>query len=230
MVRFAAVALLALSAVASARPLRRQLTHDELVPRLIAKDLSEFDILPQLTVRELESIVQAVAKRATSCDTTPDDSTSANTTTATTGGAFKQLAYPDFQISSGVAGKADQEAAAILAVFDGVDKATISDADAAAIEAMREDAENAETDDFNPQIDAASGDQKTQLQTGKIKNKVLKLTLETFGLQIKLAKEQAAGSDTSDTQSQLDEENTKLQNNIKTDQASAGDPSLPAVL
>jgi hypothetical protein len=32
-------------------------------------------------------------------------------------------------------------------------------------------AESAETEDFNPAIDAATGDQATALQNGKIKNK-----------------------------------------------------------
>jgi hypothetical protein len=50
---------------------------------------------------------------------------------------------------------------------------------------MREAAEDAETSQFNPQIDAASGDAKKALQVGKIKNKVLKLAGEVQVINIK---------------------------------------------
>ncbi len=55
------------------------------------------------------------------------------------------------------------------------------------IETMRQAAEAAETDDFNPAIDAASGDAADALQVGKIKNKVLKLTGEVQVLNIKVS-------------------------------------------
>ena len=51
---------------------------------------------------------------------------------------------------------------------------------------MREAAESAETDDFDPQIEAASGATADALQVGKIKNKVLKLTGEVQVLNIKV--------------------------------------------
>ena len=51
---------------------------------------------------------------------------------------------------------------------------------------MREAAESAETDQFDPQIDAASGAEATALQNGKIKNKVLKLTGEIQALNIQV--------------------------------------------
>jgi len=234
MVRIAALALLAFSAVASARPLsRRNIARDEIVPLLMGRGLSDSEVmLPRLTVRELRDIIDSVKRDdCTTATSTSTSSTSTSTSTSSTSSSasgFVELQYSQFQISSGVAGQAQEEANAILAAFDGVDKATISDADQTSIENMREAAESAETDLFNPQIAAASGDTATELQTGKIKNKVLKLTLEVFGLEIKLAKAQAAGDSTSSIQSSLDEENTKLSNNIATDQASAGDPSLAA--
>jgi hypothetical protein len=49
---------------------------------------------------------------------------------------------------------------------------------------MREAAESAETDEFDPQIDAATGTLADELQVGKIKNKVLKLTGEVQGINI----------------------------------------------
>jgi hypothetical protein len=60
--------------------------------------------------------------------------------------------------------------------FKGVDLATVSDDDLDALKSMREAAEDAETEEFNPAIDAADGAEADALQVGKIKNKVLKLT------------------------------------------------------
>ena len=51
---------------------------------------------------------------------------------------------------------------------------------------MRKAAEAAETDEFNPAIDAATGADADALQVGKIKNKVLKLTGEVQVLNIKV--------------------------------------------
>ena len=57
----------------------------------------------------------------------------------------------------------------------------------AAVKAMREAAEDAETSLFNPAIDAAASDAEADaLQNGKIKNKVLKLTGELQALQIQV--------------------------------------------
>jgi hypothetical protein len=70
--------------------------------------------------------------------------------------------------------------------FKGVDLATVDSATIATMNTMREAAESAETDDFNPQIAAASGAAKDALSVGKIKNKVLKLTAETQVLNIKV--------------------------------------------
>ena len=52
---------------------------------------------------------------------------------------------------------------------------------------MREAAESAETDDFDPQIDAATGATADALSVGKTKNKVLKLTAEVQGINIKVS-------------------------------------------
>ena len=108
---------------------------------------------------------------------------------------------------------------------------------------MREAAEDAETSLFNPAIDAASGAAADALQNGKIANKVLKLTGEVQVLNIKIAKAKAAGTDTSDLESDLAAEQyvsllslmgehcsdaggincrKKLTTNIATDKASAG--------
>ncbi|KAI0750050.1 hypothetical protein C8Q80DRAFT_1102193 [Daedaleopsis nitida] len=140
--------------------------------------------------------------------------------------AFKLLDYADFQISDGVAGNAQAEAAAVfLTPFQGVDLATVDDDTLDAVKTMREAAEDAETDQFNPAIEAADGAAADALQVGKIKNKVLKLTGEIQAIQIQIAKSKAAGDDTSDDEASLAEEQTKLNTNIATDKASAGKPS-----
>lgn len=86
-----------------------------------------------------------------------------------------------------------------------MDLSTVDSDTVETINTMREAAESAETDDFDPQIDAASGDAgdyitppvdwlfahrfstATALQNGKIKNKVLKLTGEVQALNIKVS-------------------------------------------
>ncbi|KAK9422010.1 putative Small secreted protein [Seiridium unicorne] len=124
--------------------------------------------------------------------------------------------YNNFQISDGTAGNALAEAQAAFPVD--ADLANVSAGDLAIIQAARETAEAAETDGFNDAVDAASGDAATALQNGKIKNKVLKLYLETTGLQI----QQAQGDDNQDD---IDAEQTKLNTNIALDQKAAGQAS-----
>jgi hypothetical protein len=96
--------------------------------------------------------------------------------------------------------------------------AGVSAGDVAIIKAARETAEAAETDAFNGQIKAASGAAAKSLQSGKIKNKVLKLFLEVTALQI----QQAQGADNQD---KIDEEQKKLTNNINLDKKAAGQAS-----
>jgi hypothetical protein len=79
-------------------------------------------------------------------------------------------------------------------------------------------ANDAETDAFNVEIAAATGDAKTALTNGKIKNKVLKLTATSLELQIKAAQGE-------DTAAKLADETKKLNNNIALDKKAAGQPS-----
>ncbi|KAJ3864393.1 hypothetical protein EV359DRAFT_81476 [Lentinula novae-zelandiae] len=147
-------------------------------------------------------------------------------TTAT--GTFTEQAYADFQISDGVGGTAVDEANAVfvgLDPFAGVDLSTISSDTLDAINTMREAAESAETDDFDPQIDAATGAAADALSVGKTKNKVLKLTGEIQAINIKIAQAQASGDDTSDLEDSLNAEQTKLNTNIAADKANAGKTS-----
>ncbi|KAI0683294.1 hypothetical protein BC835DRAFT_1395938 [Cytidiella melzeri] len=144
--------------------------------------------------------------------------------------AFTELAYADFQISDGVGGNAEAQANAVFVdPFSGQDLATISSATLQAIQNMREAAETAETAQFNPAIDAASGAAADALQVGKIKNKVLKLTGEVQGINIEIAQATAAGKDTSSLETSLKAEQTKLNNNIALDKANAGDASKGVV-
>ncbi|KAK0455407.1 uncharacterized protein EV420DRAFT_1272489, partial [Desarmillaria tabescens] len=138
--------------------------------------------------------------------------------------------YADFQISDGVAGNASAEANAVFVdPFNNVDLATVDSQTLDDMQTMREAAESAETEDFNPAIDAASGAAADALQVGKIKNKVLKLTGEVQVLNIKIAQAQAAGDDTSDLEDSLAEEQTKLNTNIATDVKNAGKTSQSVV-
>lgn len=66
--------------------------------------------------------------------------------------------YAQYQISDTPAGNAQAEAEAVFVeLFEGIELATVSDQDRDNVEAMRKQAEDAETDLFNPAIDAASG-------------------------------------------------------------------------
>ena len=95
--------------------------------------------------------------------------------------------YSQFQISDGVGGNAQAAANAVFVdPFNNVDLTTVSSDVLTAMNNMREAAESAETDDFDPQIDAASGADADALQVGKIQNKVLKLTGEVQVLNIKV--------------------------------------------
>ncbi|KAL5498827.1 hypothetical protein ACEPAH_2182 [Sanghuangporus vaninii] len=168
----------------------------------------------------------ASAADTTSTDAADDGNSSSSQAVTQTADNFQELDYAQFQISDGVAGDAEAEANAVFVdPFANVDLSTVSDDTRDAIEAMREAAESAETDLFNPAIDAASGSEADALQVGKIKNKVLKLTGEVQVINIKIAQAQAAGEDTSDLESKLQEEQTKLNTNIATDKASAGQAS-----
>lgn len=157
------------------------------------------------------------------------------------------FSYAAFQISDGTAGDAQGKAEAIFVdPFDNVDLATLDDQVAKDIETMRQAAEAAETDKFNPAIDAAGGTSSADgaaLQAGKIQNKVLKLTAETQGLKIKvlsfstlhvvslltsefqIAKAQAAGTDTASLTTKLAAEQKKLDTNIATDEKNDGKAS-----
>ncbi|KAJ6449778.1 hypothetical protein C8R45DRAFT_917140 [Mycena sanguinolenta] len=136
--------------------------------------------------------------------------------------SFALQNYADFQISDGVGGNAEAEANAVFVTPFPADLTTVDATSLDNLGTMREAAESAETDEFDPQIDAASGAAAAALQVGKIKNKVLKLTGEVQQIKIKIAQATAAGSDTSDLESSLTEEQTKLTTNIALDVKNKG--------
>jgi len=151
-------------------------------------------------------------------------------------GVLTKQTYARFQISDGVAGNAQAEVLQKFPVrllklikkknhdfitiltslqINMNDLANVAPEDQKIISDARKVAESAETDAFNPAIEAASGAAATALQNGKIKNKVLKLQLEVMDLMIS----QARGSDNA---AKITEEQTKLNNNIATDKKNAG--------
>ncbi|KAL0581828.1 hypothetical protein V5O48_000196 [Marasmius crinis-equi] len=140
--------------------------------------------------------------------------------------AFTELPYAQFQISDGTAGTADAKAASVCVTpFQGQDLAAVPAADLTALKNMREAAEDAETSLFNPAIDAASGAEADALQTGKIQNKVLKLTCFKQVHQIDIAQATAAGKSTTDLEAKLADTEKKLATNIATDKKNAGKTS-----
>ena len=78
--------------------------------------------------------------------------------------------------------------------FNGVDLSTVDKTTLKNVQTMREAAEDAETDQFNPAIKAASGDEADALQNGKIQNKVLKLTGEVQALNIQVRSPSRCGA------------------------------------
>ncbi|KAF4987998.1 hypothetical protein FGRMN_10046 [Fusarium graminum] len=130
---------------------------------------------------------------------------------------FSQSSYNDLSISGGAAGNAQQEALQKLGGLP-TDLSTVEKSDLDFLDSVNGIANDAETDAFNPAIEAASGEDADALQRGKIKNKVLKLTATI----LKLEAQQAQGEDVA---AKLEEENKKLQNNISQDQQAAGQAS-----
>ncbi|KAG8732979.1 hypothetical protein FRC11_009603 [Ceratobasidium sp. 423] len=131
--------------------------------------------------------------------------------------------YKDFQISTGTAGDALTRAEAVFKTpFDGVDLATVSDEDLDNLNTMRGAASKFETTDFNPAIEAASGEEADALQRGKIANKVLKNLGSVMVASIKEAKAKAAGEDASEFTTKIEEETKKMNKNAATDKADAG--------
>ncbi|KAF4463134.1 small secreted [Fusarium albosuccineum] len=130
---------------------------------------------------------------------------------------FSTQTYDDLSISGGTAGNAQQEALDKLSGLPD-DLSTVEEADLDFLNSVNQIANDAETDAFNPAIEAATGEEADALQRGKIKNKVLKLTATI----LKLEAQQAQGEDVAD---KLEEENTKLQNNISQDEEAAGQAS-----
>ncbi|KAJ4352536.1 uncharacterized protein N0V89_007885 [Didymosphaeria variabile] len=127
-------------------------------------------------------------------------------------------AYNDISISGGVAGNAEAEALAVFANLDTANPENISADDQDTLNQVNQVANDAETEAFNPAIEAATGDEAQALENGKIKNKVLKLEATI----LKLQAQQAQGEDVAD---KLAEEQTKLDNNIAQDVAAAGQAS-----
>jgi hypothetical protein len=121
-------------------------------------------------------------------------------------------------ISGGVAGNAKQEALDVFSALDPTDMASVDPADIDFLGSVNDIGNDAEVGAFNPAIEVASGAEKTALQNGKIKNKVLKLTATSLELQIKAAQ----GEDTTD---KLATETKKLNNNIALDVKAAGQES-----
>ncbi|TQS35401.1 hypothetical protein Golomagni_04178 [Golovinomyces magnicellulatus] len=135
--------------------------------------------------------------------------------------------YKELQISDGVAGNAEQEAATRFEGIDLNNLASVSDADVKLIKGIHDVAENAELKAFDPAIARASGPELDALKVsfsshpriGKTKNKVLK-TLATV-LQLKIRIEKGEKIDPEDFKIQK----AKMDNNIALDKKASGNDS-----
>ena len=132
--------------------------------------------------------------------------------------SFQQQSYDDISISGGVAGNAEAEALQVFSALDMNNLAAATEADIDFLKSVNSICNDAETDAFNPAIEAADGEEADALQRGKIKNKVLKLGATMIRLMI----EQAQGEDVADD---IEKELKKLNNNIQQDEDEAGQPS-----
>jgi hypothetical protein len=130
---------------------------------------------------------------------------------------FSTTSYDDLSISGGVAGNAEQEALEKLGGLPS-DFSTLSEEDIDFLGSVNSIANDAETEAFNPAIEAADGEEADALQRGKIKNKVLKL----MATKLRLLAQEAQGEDVAE---KLEAEEKKLQNNISQDEEEAGQPS-----
>ncbi|RMZ72534.1 small secreted [Pyrenophora seminiperda CCB06] len=127
--------------------------------------------------------------------------------------------YNAISIAGGVAGNAKAEAAAVFKALDLTNLKNIASADLTFLNTVNQVANDAEKQVFNPAVDAATGDKAAQIQNGKIKNKVLKLTATV----LKLQAQQAQGQDVAAT---LAEETKKFNNNVALDVKAAGQVSV----
>lgn len=134
------------------------------------------------------------------------------------GPVLASTTYDAISISGGQAGNAEAEALAIFSALDLNNPGNIDAADIKFLGQVNDVANDAETDAFNPAIEAATGTTAAALAAGKTKNKVLKL----MATKIELEAKQAQGEDVA---AKLKEELTKLNNNIAADKKNAGNPS-----
>ncbi|PSN62273.1 hypothetical protein BS50DRAFT_533300, partial [Corynespora cassiicola Philippines] len=131
------------------------------------------------------------------------------------GPVLADTTFDDLNISGGQAGDAEAEALAVFSALDLENPGNIDPADIAFLGAVNDVANDAETDAFNPAIEAATGDELAALENGKTKNKVLKLMATKIELEAKAAQGE-------DVAAKQEEELTKLNNNIATDVENAG--------
>lgn len=134
------------------------------------------------------------------------------------GPVLADTTYDAISISGGQAGNAEAEALAVFSALDLNNLANVDQADIKFLNQVNKVANGAETEAFNPAIEAATGAEADALAAGKTKNKVLKL----MATKIQLEAKQAQGEDVA---AKLEEELKKLDNNIATDVKNAGKPS-----
>ncbi|TLS26846.1 hypothetical protein PpBr36_05206 [Pyricularia pennisetigena] len=140
-------------------------------------------------------------------------------------GILKKEPYAQFQVSDGVGGDALAEVQKKFPI-DEAKIASLDPADLQIIKDARLTAEKAETEAFDPAIAKATGEEKNELEVGKIKNKVLKLQLEVQGIEAELAQTKTLDAkEKKKKEAKLEEEKKKLTTNIAEDKKNAGKKS-----
>lgn len=119
---------------------------------------------PMPKKKTASSTTSAAAAATTSASAATGTAVAAAAAAASGGSVLTASDYNTFQISSGTAGNAEAEANALFANIDQTNLASVSASDLKIIQGIHDVAEDAETDAFNPAIDAASGDAATALQ------------------------------------------------------------------
>lgn len=144
-----------------------------LVLLLFGIGMSAFSIGFGLEIRKLSNPSCAAPSTSTPASSASIASTpmpaagTASATTGSDGSVLTASTYNDIQISSGTAGNAKANADALFSAIDQNNLAGVSASDLKIIQDTHDAAEDAETDAFDPAIDAANGDAATALQVSR---------------------------------------------------------------
>jgi len=140
--------------------------------------------------------------------------------------------YAEYQISDGVGGDAEKEAAAVfIDPFIGIDLSTVPFEVYDTLRIVHEEAEDIEIEGFDPAIEALGEDspEGKALSVGKSKNRVLYATAGLQAVRIKVAVENALHIEDPWQDVDIDEAEGYYQWAVDADRANEGLPSKSIV-